>query len=176
MHQTNSTAENEQIRKETLLLLEGLSPQKQNLIPILQAVQAKLGYIPKAAMQEVGSFLNISSGEVYGVATFYNQFRFIPPGKHPVKVCLGTACHVRGGNIILEEWERRLQIKEGEVTQDREFSLDRVACVGCCALAPVVVIGEDEIRGNMSPSAVDGILLQYEIRKNKSTQGSNENL
>ena len=169
MHQTNSTAEDEQIRQETLLLLKRFSPQKQNLIPILQSVQAKIGYIPHPAMREISSFLNISPGEVFGVATFYNQFRFIPPGKHPVKVCLGTACHVRGGNIILEEWERRLHIREGEVTEDREFSLDRVACVGCCALAPVVVIGDDEIRGKMSPSAVDGILLKYEIEKTKST-------
>ena len=170
MHQTNSTAEDDQIREETLLLLEDFSPQQQYLIPILQAVQAKIGFVPQMAMREVASFLNISPGEVFGVATFYNQFRFIPPGKHPVKVCLGTACHVRGGNIILEEWERRLSIKEGAVTEDREFSLDRVACVGCCALAPVVVIGDDEIRGKMSPSAVDGILLRYEIEKNKAAK------
>ena len=90
MHQTNSTAEDEQIREETLHLLEDFSPQKQLLIPILQAVQGRLGYIPQSAMQEVASFLNISPGEVFGVATFYNQFRFIPPGKHPVKVCLYT--------------------------------------------------------------------------------------
>jgi NADH-quinone oxidoreductase subunit E len=120
-------------------------------------------------MEEVASFLATSAGEVFGVATFYNQFRFIPPGKHPIKVCLGTACHVKGGNIILEEWERRLSIKEGGVTSDREFSLDRVACIGCCALAPVVVIGDDEVRGKMSPSAVEGILLKAELEKQKES-------
>ncbi len=169
MHHTNFTAEDEQIREETHRILEHFSTLKQALIPILQAVQARIGFIPQPAMKEIASFLDISAGEVFGVATFYNQFRFTPPGKHPVKVCLGTACHVKGGNIILEEWERRLNIKEGEVTEDREFSLDRVACVGCCALAPVVLLGEDEVRGKMSPSAVEGILLNIELGKKKAS-------
>lgn len=169
MYAKDDKAEDEQIRTETHLLLADFPPRKQNLIPILQAVQARLGYIPQPAMEEIASFLDMSAGRVFGVATFYNHFRFVPPGKHPVKVCLGTACHVRGGNIILEEWERRLNIKEGEVTEDREFSLDRVACVGCCALAPVVVLGEDEVRGKMSPSAVEGILLRFKLEKEKLT-------
>ncbi len=175
MHHTKTTTEDEQIRKETRALLKDFSPVKQNLIPILQAVQSTLGYIPQQAMEELASFLAMPAGEVFGVATFYNQFRFIPPGKHPIKVCLGTACHVKGGNIILEEWERRLSIKEGGVTSDREFSLDRVACVGCCALAPVVVIGDDEVRGKMSPSAVEGILLKAELEKQKGSLKEEQN-
>ncbi|RLA94591.1 MAG: NADH-quinone oxidoreductase subunit NuoE [Deltaproteobacteria bacterium] len=159
-------AEDERLLEETKLLLKNFSATRESLIPILQAVQRKFGFIPPEAIKGIASFLGIVPGEVFGVATFYNQFRFVPPGKHPIKVCLGTACHVRGGNIILEEWERRLGIKEGEVTEDREFSLDRVACVGCCALAPVAVIG-DEVHGRLSPSAINGILLKFELEKKK---------
>lgn len=164
----------EEIRKETQLILNDFSPTREHLIPILQAVQNKLGYIHQEAMQAVASFLGIPPGEIFGVATFYNQFRFTPPGKHPIKVCLGTACHVRGGNIILEEWERRIGIGEGAVTADREFSLERVACVGCCALAPVVLVGED-VHGKMSPTAVEGILLKFEIEKKKVAEGPDKN-
>jgi NADH-quinone oxidoreductase subunit E len=162
---TNKT-EDERLLEETKFFLKDFSPTRESLIPILQAVQNKFGFIPPETIKEIASFLGIVPGEIFGVANFYNQFRFIPPGKHAIKVCLGTACHVRGGNIILEEWERRLGIKEGEVTEDREFSLDRVACVGCCALAPVAVIG-DEVHGRLSPSAINGILLKFELEKKK---------
>jgi NADH-quinone oxidoreductase subunit E len=123
----------------------------------------------------VADHLEISATEVYGVATFYNQFRFNPPGRHPVKVCLGTACHVRGGEIILENFERKLEIKEGETTSDREFSIERVACVGCCALAPVAVVG-DVLHGGMSPSKVEGLVLRVQIEKEKQQRekASNE--
>jgi len=161
-----NTSQEEQIRKEISSVLNDFSPMREKLIPLLQAVQAEFGYLPQDAIRLIASFLDISPGEVFGVATFYNQFRFVPPGKHPIKVCLGTACHVRGGDIILEEWERRLGIKEGEVTEDREFGLDRVACVGCCALAPVALVGE-EVHGKMSPASVNGILLKIEIEKKK---------
>ncbi len=106
-------------------------------------------------------FFKFSVGEIFGVATFYNQFRFTPPGKHPVKVCLGTACHVRGGNIILEEWERRLQIQEGKVTEDREFSLDVVRCLGACGLAPVMVVDEDTHK-QVKEVKLDQILKRYQ--------------
>jgi NADH-quinone oxidoreductase subunit E len=108
----------------------------------------------------------MSSSEVYGVATFYNQFRFYPPGKHQIKVCLGTACHIRGGDIILESFERKLEIKPGETTPDREFSIDRVACVGCCALAPVAIVN-DTVNGHMAPSKVEGLILGFEIEKER---------
>ena len=114
----------------------------------------------------VAGYLELPEAQVYGVATFYNQFRFNPPGKHPVKVCLGTACHVKGGDIILENFERKLQIKEGETTPDREFSVERVTCVGCCALAPVALIG-DEVHGKMAPSKVEGLILGFQIQKEK---------
>ena len=124
-------------------LADILTPEKKDrryLISLLQAVQKKLGYISKEAMLKIAEFLDIPRASVYGVATFYNQFRFTPLGKHPVNVCMGTACHLAGGKLVLEAMARELKIEVGGITADHEFSLDRVACVGCCALAPVVVI------------------------------------
>ncbi len=174
MHGANPNGDDEQLQKDIDLLVRTFPPRQENLIPLLQAVQAKMGYLSPSAMQTIASHLNMPKGKVFGVATFFRQFRFSPPGKHPIKVCLGTACHLRGGNIILEEWERQLHIREGEVTEDRRFSLDRVACVGCCALAPVVVIGTKDVRGNMSPTAVEGILLQFSLKDSKPESGNSE--
>ena len=142
--------------------LTGFSRERSSLIPILQMIQGRYRYLPGACLGLVGRHLNIPAAEVFGVATFYNQFRFNPPGKHPVKVCLGTACHVRGGDIILENFERKLEIKEGETTADREFSIEKVACVGCCALAPVALVGET-VHGGMAPSKVEGLILRIEV-------------
>ena len=111
--------------------------------------------------------LRLTPTDVYGVATFYDQFRFNPPGRHPVRVCMGTACHVKGGDIILEHFERRLEIREGETTADREFSIDRVACVGCCALAPVALMGET-LHGHMMTGKVEGLILRVQIEKEKA--------
>mgnify|MGYP001813212135 CR=1 FL=1 len=138
--------------------------ERGRLIPILQMIQDKLAYLPPAAIELGAHHLDLSSSEVYGVATFYNQFRFNPPGRNPIKVCLGTACHVRGGEIILENFERKLEINEGETSADREFSIERVACVGCCALAPVALIGET-VHGNMAPSKVEGLIMRVQIEK-----------
>lgn len=144
--------------------LHAMGQARGKLIPMLQLVQDTLSYLPPAALGLVAEHLEISVSEVYGVATFYNQFRFTPPGRHPVKVCLGTACHVKGGEIILENFERKLEIQEGQTTADREFSIDRVACVGCCALAPVALVGET-LYGKMQPSKVEGIVLRVRIEK-----------
>ncbi len=144
--------------------LEQMGRERSRLIPMLQLVQDTLAYLPPEAIRLVSDHLAISASEVYGVATFYNQFRFNPPGRHPIKVCLGTACHVKGGEIILENFERKLQIKDGQTTPDREFSIDRVACVGCCALAPVALVGET-LYGKMQPSKVEGIVLRVKIEK-----------
>ncbi|HSO17809.1 MAG TPA: NAD(P)H-dependent oxidoreductase subunit E [Desulfosarcina sp.] len=137
------------------------------LIPLLQKAQGALGYLPGEALSLVADHLGITRSEVYGVASFFNQFRFNPPGKNPVKVCMGTACHVRGGEIILENFERKLEIREGETTTDREFSIDRVACVGCCALAPVALVGET-LHGHMAPSKVEGLVLRVRLEKEKA--------
>ena len=158
--------EEEEIKKQTLEILESRSRERGKLIPILQDIQAKFGYLPREAMLETANFLDIPESEVYSVATFYNQFRFVPPGKHQVKVCLGTSCHIKGGRIILEAWQRELDIKLGETTADREFDLDRVACVGCCAMAPVTVVN-DTVEGKVSPTRVKGILLSFVLEKQK---------
>ncbi len=154
--------------------LAEIGNDRSKLIPILQLVQQKLAYLPGEAIHLVADHLDISSSEVYGVATFYNQFRFNPPGKNPVKVCLGTACHVKGGDIILENFERKLEIKEGQTTPDREFSVDRVACVGCCALAPVAVVGET-VHGHMQPSKVEGLVLRTRIEKEMQEREKQKN-
>lgn len=162
-------------------LLEHIKPElvkigknRSKLIPILQLIQEKLAYLPVEAIHMVADHLSISSSEVYGVATFYNQFRFNPPGRNPVKVCLGTACHVKGGDIILENFERKLDIKEGQTTPDREFSIERVACVGCCALAPVTVVGET-VHGHMQPSKVEGLVLRARIEREKQQREEQKN-
>lgn len=144
--------------------LAGFKKDRGELIPILQMCQERLAYLPPETIVMVADHLRVSPSEVYGVATFYNQFRFNPPGKNPVKVCLGTACHVKGADIILENFERKLDIKEGETTSDREFSIERVACVGCCALAPVALVG-DTIHGHMAPSKVEGLVLRVQVEK-----------
>lgn len=144
--------------------LSNWGKERGRLIPILQMIQEKMAYLPPRALEVVAQHLQLSASEVFGVATFYNQFRFVPPGHNPVKVCLGTACHVRGADIILENFERKLEIKEGETTDDREFSIDRVACVGCCALAPVALIGET-VHGKMAPSKVEGLIMRVQIEK-----------
>lgn len=144
--------------------VEEFETDRGKLIPLLQMIQEKHAYLPPEAIKIIAKHLKIPTCEVYGVATFYNQFRFHPPGRNPIKVCLGTACHVRGGDIILENFQRKLEIKEGETTPDREFSIDRVACVGCCALAPVAIIG-DTVHGHMAPSKVEGLILRAQIEK-----------
>ena len=153
--------EKDQIRQETKQVLNGFSRKRWNLIPILQKVQARLGYLPREAMTKIAEYLNIPDIDVYGVVTFYNQFRLNPPGRHSIRVCLGTACHMKGGYITLDAWKRRLNINPGETTADREFDLDTVACVGCCTMAPVTVV-DDKPEGKVEPTRVDGILLAFE--------------
>jgi len=153
-------------RTEQLLSDRGVSISQRGLIPVLQAVQKELGYLQRESMIAVARFLGVSPAKVYSVATFYNQFRFTPPGRHQVKVCMGTACAIKLGGVILRSWQRRLDILEGETSPDREYSLERVACVGCCSMAPVTVVGE-EVHGDMSPTKVDGILLRHELARKR---------
>ena len=143
--------------------------ERSSLIPVLQEAQNRLGYLPNDVMLKISEFLGIPEIDIYSVVTFYNQFRLNPPGKHSIRVCMGTACHVGGGTVILDSWRRRLGIDKRETTPDREFDLDTVACVGCCAMAPVTVI-DDEVNGKISPTRVDGILLAFEMQKKKEAQ------
>jgi NADH-quinone oxidoreductase subunit E len=126
---------------------------KEELIPILQIVQERFGYIPEDVMLDVSRFTKVPESNVFGVATFYAQFRFTPIGKNRVMVCRGTACHVKGATQILEEVERVLGIKEGETTPDGKYSLETVACIGCCSLAPCVMINK-KVESHLTPKKV----------------------
>ena len=148
----------EELEKQLEDILTPERKDRRHLILLMQEVQWRLGYIPEEAMLRLARFLDIPESEIYGIATFYNQFRFTPLGKHPVSVCMGTACHLAGGGLVLEAMARELDIEIGGITEDREFSLDRVACVGCCALAPVVIIG-DTVYPRMTPPKVEEILV-----------------
>jgi NADH-quinone oxidoreductase subunit E len=144
-------------------LTELLAPyqgERGVLIPVLQQVQGEFGYISEQAVSEIARFLAVSQSEIYGVATFYAQFRFTRPGEHMIKVCQGTACHVRGGARIMETVERELGINPGETTEDYKFSLERVACFGCCALSPVMVV-DDTVYSRMTPAKAKHILASY---------------
>jgi len=160
------TKEENGIAEKTREILVTMDSKQRSLIPILQQIQAEFRYLPSPAMLETARFLNIPEIDVYSVATFYNQFRLTPPGKHSIRVCMGTACHVKGGHITLAAWQRRLKIEPGETTPDHEFDLDTVACVGCCAMAPVTVV-DQKVEGKADPTRVDGILLSYQLQKEK---------
>jgi NADH-quinone oxidoreductase subunit E len=142
-------------------LLGTYDRSRQNLIPILQDVQARYGYLPVEAMDKVADYLGLSVHEIFGVATFYSQFRFNAPGKHSLKVCQGTACHVRGSELILDSLSRKLKVRPGETTTDRQYSLERVMCVGSCALAPAVVL-DDTVHARMTQAKVERLLKQQE--------------
>jgi len=170
--ESDVSKEGANVLEQTARVLRRFGRQRRNLIPVLQGVQGELGYLPREAMLEIAQFLDVPTIDVFGVATFYNQFRLNPPGRHSIRVCLGTACHMKGGYITLDAWKRRLGIDRGETTPDREFDLDTVACVGCCAMAPVTVV-DDKPQGKVEPTKVDGILLSFELerkRESKETQ------
>ena len=167
------TTEEVSIKPEIKQILNRFSKKRGNLIPILQKVQSELGYLPREAMLEIARFLNIPDIDVYGVVTFYNQFRLNPPGKHSIRVCLGTACHMKGGYITLDAWKRRLSIDVKQTTPDCEFDLDTVACVGCCVMAPVTVV-DDKPQGKVEPTKVDGILLAFERERQEEARRASE--
>lgn len=134
--------------------------EKGALIPMLQRVQEKFGYLTEEAISEIAKSTRMSESEIFGVASFYAQFYFTRRGQHAVKVCLGTACHVRGGEKILDEIKRELGVESGGTTEDYKFSLERVACFGSCALAPVLVIDKD-VYGRMTVAKSKETLNEY---------------
>ena len=146
------------------------SSEKKALISILQDIQEEYNYLPQEALRIVSATLGIPLIDIIGVATFYRSFSLEPRGKHLVTVCMGTACHVRGGPKILEEFERKLDIEAGETTEDRQFSLETVACLGCCAIGPVVVVDGD-YHAQTSIRKVGSILKKY--RKKEKENESN---
>jgi len=134
--------------------------QKKALIAILQDVQAEYNYLPQEALRQVARSVGIPLIDVVGVATFFRAFSLKPRGRHVVTVCSGTACHVRGGPKILEEFERQLGVGAGETTADKKFTLETVACLGCCAIGPVVVVDGD-FHAQTSVRKVSSIIKQY---------------
>ena len=145
------------VKEQLDKILSQYDGESADLIPILQAAQGRFGYLSKEVMQEVAKFLRLPESTVYGVSTFYAQFKLTPSGKRIVRVCRGTSCHVRGGVRILREVEKQLGIGPGETTDDLEYSLETVACFGSCALSPVIVINTT-VYGRMTPAKVGQIL------------------
>jgi NADH-quinone oxidoreductase subunit E len=142
-------------------MIENRGRNIESLIIILQDIQKELGYIPEEAVDIVAAELGISPTRIYGILTFYAQFRLFPPGEHSLKVCQGTACHVMGGERILKYLSDKLDVKAGETTSDRRFSFERVACVGCCGMAPVVLV-DDKPLGNSTIKSVDSLIDESE--------------
>ena len=131
------------------------------LMPVLQKAQDIYGYLPVEVQKHIAAELDIPYSEVFCVVTFYSQFQLNPKGAHPVAVCLGTACYVKGSGIIMEKLEEMLGIKSGAITSDLRFSLDATRCIGACGLAPVMTIGED-VYGRLEPSMLKDILAKYQ--------------
>jgi NADH-quinone oxidoreductase subunit E/NADP-reducing hydrogenase subunit HndA len=130
------------------------------LINVLHAAQGIFGYLPAEVQELVANEMNVSVAHVYGVVTFYSFFSMIPKGKHPISICMGTACYVRGAEKVLDEFKRLLNVKVGETTPDGNFSVSCLRCVGACGLAPVVTVGE-KVYGRVAPEDVKGILAEY---------------
>ncbi len=145
---------------ETDAAIDEIGAQRQNLIHILQEAQRRFNYLPEAALRRISERLGLPYAEVYGTASFYKAFSLAPRGKHLMQVCMGTACHVRGAQRILEELERRLSIKAGMTTEDRLFTLETVNCLGACALGPIVAV-DGEYHGNLTAARVPKLIDAY---------------
>lgn len=135
--------------------------QEGELINVLHQVQSKLGYLPAEVQEVIAKELNMSVAKVYGVVTFYSFFTMLPQGEHPISICMGTACYVRGAEQVLSEFKRQLHIEVGETSPDGKFSLSSLRCVGACGLAPVVTVGE-KVYGRVSPQQVGKIIAEYQ--------------
>lgn len=135
--------------------------RESELINVLHTVQGKLGYLPAEVQEVIALELNMSVAKVYGVVTFYSYFTMIPQGQHPISICMGTACYVRGAEQVLAELKRRLKIDVGQTTADGKFSISCLRCVGACGLAPVVMVG-DKVYGRVSPQQVKEIIEEYQ--------------
>ncbi|WP_321289133.1 NADH-quinone oxidoreductase subunit NuoE [uncultured Sunxiuqinia sp.] len=135
--------------------------QEGELINVLHQVQSKLGYLPAEVQEVIAKELKMSVAKVYGVVTFYSFFTMLPQGEHPISICMGTACYVRGAEQVLTEFKRQLKIEVGQTSPDGKFSLSSLRCVGACGLAPVVTVGE-KVYGRVSPQQVGQIISEYQ--------------
>lgn len=141
-------------------ILDEYQGDSSDIIAMFQDIQEKYSYLPEEVLTQLADLLQVPLSRAYSIATFYKAFTLKPRGKHPISVCLGTACHVRGGQRVLERIQRELNLKVGETSPDLKFSLETVRCLGCCGLAPVVTVG-DELYGQVTPLKAVGILNQY---------------
>ena len=146
---------------ELISFISDWKNQPGNLIMILHRVQEEFSYIPRAAAKKISEMLNVSMSKIYGVITFYHYFKLEKPGKHNIQVCMGTACYLKGGEDLVEELESILGIGVNQVTKDGKFSIEAVRCVGCCGLAPVVVIG-GKVFGKLTKKKLPEVLANYE--------------
>ena len=159
----------EAIATKVKTILNKHDSQRRALIPILQDIQAEYNYLPELALKVVSRSLDLPLIDVVGVATFYRAFSLKPRGKHLVTVCLGTACHVRGGPKILDEFEKKLNIKAGETTEDKAFTLEVVNCLGACALGPITVV-DGNYHGQMKTKTVDQLIKKYGAARGRRSQ------
>ena len=160
------------MRERLASVLAPYRGQSGATIPVLQKVQEELGYLSEEAISEIANFLGLSKNEVYGVASFYAQFRFERQGEHIVKVCQGTACHVRGGRRILETVQAELGIQSGQTREDYKFSLETVTCFGACALAPVMVM-DKTVHRRMTTANVRQVLAKY-LQETQANKGQHD--
>jgi NADH-quinone oxidoreductase subunit E len=147
-----------------IILKEYPQSNRDSLIPLLQEVQESEGYLSESSVVKIGEYLNIPASKIYGVATFYNQFRFSPLGKYHIQVCRGTACHVLGSATVLDELQKALKIKSGQSTKDGKFSIEVVACIGACGLAPVISIN-GEFHAKVNSISLHQIIESYKNRE-----------
>ena len=159
-------------RSEIDTIVQQYDGKPSAILAILQDIQAKNKYLPKETLEYLGEKLSIPLNKIYRIATFYRAFSLTPRGRHEINVCLGTACHVRGGQRILDQLKMELGIVPGETTPDRNFSLGTVNCLGVCAAGPVVAI-DGEYFGKMSPVAVEGTLKKFRPEKSDRKEGGN---
>jgi len=150
-----------EVPQKTLEILEPWRGRKGFLIPVLQAVQHEFGYVPKSAIEIISREMKMPTAEIYGVVTFYAQFHLKPRGRHIIRVCRGTACHVRGSLKLLDKVKEMLKVEENGTTEDLRYTLEPVACLGACGLAPVMMV-DDETHGRLVPENLKGILDLYE--------------
>ncbi|MEA4845729.1 MAG: NADH-quinone oxidoreductase subunit NuoE [Clostridiaceae bacterium] len=156
----SDAAMKEKMEKLEAIILQH-KEQQGALIPILHETQELFGYIPEEAQKKISEVLNIPVAEIYGVTTFYSRFTLNPRGQHTISVCLGTACYVKNSKGVLERLEEELNVKTGSTTEDRKFTLEATRCLGCCGLAPVMMIGED-VYGKLVPDDIPDILKKYQ--------------
>jgi NADH-quinone oxidoreductase subunit E len=161
----------QKLDEEIAALTERHGRARSSLIPILQEVQQEQGYLSREAVISIGQHLGLPVSKIYGVATFYNQFRFQAPGRFHVQVCRGTACHVKGSLSVLESMKRELKIDPGQTTRDGLFSLEVVACIGACGLAPVIAIN-GEFHASVQPEQIKKIVNAYRKEAKKDAQSS----